>query len=597
MIKYLFFFNLIILFIYANETTISWSEISYTIDSDINQINTYDYIIDYINQLTYIVYIKNNSLYSVKYYYKLNKIIVTDLQVDYHIKYTRNIKLTYNPLIYNNNITKFNPLVYNITKFNLLAYNNNTKYNPAMLVIQGKNNIDSNETLYVFLCDNFGINKKLTDYNWNYSSNITLDSSDKEYQISHDSGVYNYNTSWIICYTQNTNSTYDEIIIDCRISINGIYWNIPSFDFININCTNIEIITGREFEWFIYCYNEIDNIYNHLGYIYNGIDIITDHIYISGINFYNIAKTKKKDLHMNTNIFGYFVLIDNYTIGYTNNIMYNTVDTSSINKTSNVIDIIPALEINGWYILIDNILYSTINGTVLTPIITLNTNKYISKIETDYHGNIILFSDDMYISIINITLLNKTKWIFRDMVEIIDIQIDLNKNQVIIGDIKFTNNITIISNISILIDGNLDLNENLVLNNTDTIEITGNLNIMGNLILNNYFNNDSEQTEIILFRFNSSNNEKFNDTYIDGEKLACNEKLIYAKTSISIIFDSHKKCDDDSIDYLLYIIIIIIGSLVLISIIISGIILIVFRRQLFPYRDIKYNSNIDTNTT
>ena len=519
-----------------------------------NNVLAYDIILDYVNQLVYTVYVKDNVIYNQINYYDNYK-ITSELK-SINISNVIEIKMDYNPIV----------------------YKNLSRYDRAVMAILTKN---ITESIYIYKCDNFGYNKINNTYRWELVDIIESNTTNLIFDLSVNLGEY-YDeriislkppnmSRWIICYTERYTN------VSCLGSNDGIEWVHPHIVYdINedTNCSSLKIIKTAFDTWGTFCYDTYRYKIKNYGFILFNQTFIMENIEIPNIISYkdNIVFSSK---FYDDNNFNSIIVVNNtvYRLLYVRNIYFD----NNITIEGEITNIVLKPEDNGWYFIVNNSVYLTYDRSNYT---------YINTIDGDIKEVINIYDDKlMIVTFDNGKLYTTTYSIYTDDKEwpFIPSKNDTVDISYIEGNIILDGGINIIYNTSVTIDGNLDINTNLVLNKTDTIIINGKLSINGNITI---YVNSSE--DIIIFKFDDHNNKTFDNVNIISDKKICNERLEYTDSTISVLFDPIEKCADNSFVSSREFIMIISFCILFVIIAISFVLVIKFKRKIFPYRDKKY---------
>lgn len=514
-------------------------------------VDTYDMIFDYINQLVYTVYSKDNDLYNEINYYDKYKIISKLKNIN--ISDIKEIKMDYNPIV----------------------YKNVSRDDRAIMSILTRG---ANEDIYIYKCDNFGNSRINNTYNWELVKIINTNKSDVIFDMSVNLGEY-YDrrvinikppnmSRWILCFTEKSMN------VSCLGSSNGIDWVHPNIIHdINedTNCSSLRIMKTAFDTWGTFCYDTDRYKIKNYGFILFNGTFMMENVRTESIISYedNIVFSSK---FYDDNNFNSIIVVNNsvHRLLYVRNIYYNN------DIEGNITNIILKPEDNGWYFVIDNNIYLTYDRANYEYINTIDGD--IKDIINMYDGRlmVITYKDGkLYTNINNITSQEKN-WPFYESKN------NTNDISYVEGNLTFNGKINIIHNISVSINGNLDINTNLILNKTDTININGKLSVGGNLTI---YTNSTKN--IILFKFNETNNKTFDDVQVISDNKLCNEHLEYSKHTIILAFDPLDKCEEDNLTSYIIIISVCLGIFV-IFLVTSLVLVFKFREKIFPYRDKEY---------
>lgn len=514
-----------ICFILANtQDHVSWQKLG--------NVEKYDAINDYINRLFYFVFEEDDNLYQNIYYYDDDIIIKQKLNIE--INNPDFFKLSYNNLI----------------------YQNESFYHAALLTVL------KNNSLSLYINDNFGYHKNSSNYRWDLIKNIEV--NDAIYDIA-----YGINNSWIICYNKD---------IECQITYDGLEWFSVSFPY--SGCDDIKIVSSHKNNWGVYCYDTDFLIYRSAIYI--------DNIFENGFEVSaNGANMKISTLPDGKTLF----LIDNtiyYSSDIKNEFMFAKDYTSMlINYPKGFTDMTASARLNKFHLILENQLLTTANGAnndvpTILPIQDVANKKIITSNIDDHFGSTYLIShvnNELYIAKILISTLG-SQWRYLLRKDNVEIEYDFEKEIVLSGDIKFVSNITMLITKNVTVNGDLTLNTNLILNKT-SINVNGTLHLGGNLTVH-LPDNDKNFT---LFTFTNLTGE-FDQIEFDNH--LCGEYLEYEPNRIIVLFDPTQKCNPDGIksDFILSndFLYIIIASCVVFVIVIIVLSFFVFRKKIFPHR-------------
>lgn len=488
----------------------------------------YDVINDYINRLFYFILEEGGTLYQSIYYYDEEIIIKQKLNIE------------------NPDSFKFS--------YNSLVYPDETFYHAALLTTL------KNNSLSIYLNDNFGYHRNSSSYHWDLIKTIQIEND------LYDIG-YGINNSWIICYDK-----------ECQITSNGVEWEMIQMPY--SNCSDIKIVSSHTNNWAVYCYNSPLQVYRSAIYYNNtfeigfGVGANEPDMKIATLPDGKTLFLMGNNTYYSSNLKNEFIFARDYTsmlIGY------------PIGLT----DITASARLNKFHLVLENQLSTTANGAnteapAVLPIQQTATKKIITSNLDDHFGMTYLIShvnNELYISKMTILTLG-AQWQYLPRKDNIEIDYNFDDELVLSGDIKLVSNTTLLMSTNLTINGNLTLNTNLILNQT-LIEVNGTLHLGGNLTI--YLPDNQENFTIFTF---TNSTGQFENVEFKNQK--CGEYLEYQPSSISVLFDSTKRCGPEEIkeDFVLssnflYIIVASCTALIILILVIS---FFVFRKKLFPHR-------------
>ena len=492
----------------------------------LGNVGKYDVINDYINRLFYFILKEDDSLYQSIYYYDEDIIIKQKL----NIENPESFKFSYNGLV----------------------YPDETFYHAALLTTL------KNNSLSIYLNDNFGYHRNSSSYHWDLIKTIEIQNT------LYDVG-YGINNSWIICYDK-----------ECQITYDGLEWEIIQMSY--SNCSDIKIVSSHTNNWAVYCYDGIVYQsaihYNNTFEIGFGVGADEPNMKIATLPDGKTLFLIGNNTYYSSNLKNEFIFARDYT---------NDLAGYPVGLT----DVIASARMSKFHLVLANQISTTANGAnveapTVTPIQSINNTKIISTYLTNHFGMTYPIShenDELYIARMTILTLG-SEWQYLPRKDNIEIEYPFDDELILSGDIKLVSNNTLLMTTNLTINGNLTLNTNLILNQT-LIEVNGTLHLGGNLTI--YL--PDIQENFTIFTFTNSTGQ-FENVEFKNQK--CGEYLEYQPSSISVLFDSTKRCGPDEIkeDFVLsnnflYIIIASFAALVILILLIS---FFIFRKKLFPHR-------------
>lgn len=520
------------------------------------QVDHYDIAHDYVNDLSIIVYSKQNQIYMAINYFELENIHLGNSILN--MTNVMDIKLVY---------PSFEEKRQNQT--------------PIMLVIQNNND------LFVFRSEEVGYQKTSAEIHWTQTFEVT--DIQGSWDISYSRTKINERTGWLLCYDIVPQFFSGTLTNYCHGSNDGITW-VSHQESPEADVGPIKILPMKTpYYWMSYPTTHMDGY--ALFYNAQGDPMRID--YSLGLFSLDSPIDKLEIIPGHEN---QYLLISRNT---THSIHYSSTHLNEVMTLYSTVNgfihhVLYSPTIHGWYLLVDDRIFKLTESTLLLenvtpdPVFSSSNPKEKIQMISDHKKSIIityLENGNLIQEKISIEIENPYPWEYEKKLETPLRPSRALSDQTILGHLFIETNMTLSGEINI--EGNLTLTEsNLILDNSTAIEISGKFHIDGNLYLNNY--NQSSTEEIKLFGFNETNGQEFDQVYLDGEILPCHDHLNYLENSITIIFDASDDCNENLIedDFPLYGYLIIICGSIFVVISVGTIILMVkFRRQLFPYRD------------